>query len=517
MNKYVGQQARSRLNATNRSLKWLWQITFLFVVFTPMTYTYAGEYTGSIGGIVLPSTPTQNTSYTTLFSEQFSGSQLNLSNWTVTTDYNTTGNEYSLQNGKLRVSLAGGTDGYMGKSMVLSFYPKYNLQSNDVSIRTTMTEISRNKVDGYKDNSAGNLCLNRDDSFLCIGIHGNYSGYHPDPTSGIGYNIYVGHRIATYVVGGGRVTYYKEVQLNLSTLYSYDFKIYNNNGIWATAYKDVNSSNWNTFNMSAFAPSSIVGYKPYLQTHTGDGGDTRKTGSIVMDFSNFAIEGSTPNVALTVNQPSNGEVTATGIVCGNDCTESYPKNTPITLTAKSAQGFIVDNWTGCVASADKQTCQVVMDAAKTVGVTFKSTVVSPPTTLPAFSPQCVAYQAEYSLKTKTLTLPIVTLSSTTSLMNVPTGKTELLKVVMPLAYKSETQFRVGSFEVVTGTIQLKPECPVPTYVATEERAYVPAIAIPITVTLGGKTIETGKAFYQATLKWLSTTGLFEIETVKPLQ
>ncbi len=205
-----------------------------------------------------------------------------------------------MQNSKLRVSLAGGTDGYMGKAMGLSFYPKYDLQSNDVSVRTTMTEISRNKVGGYKDNSGAHLCLKRDVSFLCIGIFGNYSGYNPDPAypGWAYYNTYVGHRIAMYVVGGGNVTYYKEVKLDLNTLYSYDVKIYNNNGTWAVAYKDVSSSNWNSFNMSVFAPSSIVGYKPYIQTVTGDGGDTRQTGSIAMDFSNFAIENSLPNVTL---------------------------------------------------------------------------------------------------------------------------------------------------------------------------------------------------------------------------
>lgn len=522
MNKYIGQPVQSCPNILERLIKRVWFILYILSILIPTAQ--AGEVSGVIGtggglvGVVVAA-PTQNTTLSTSFSEQFSGSQLDLSKWTVSKDYNTSGNEYSLQNNKLRVSFPGGTNGFMGQPMVLSFYPKYEFTSENISVRTTMTEIARSKVDGQKDNSGGSLCLKRDDSALCIGVHGNYSGYHPDPNfpGWNYYNTYVGHRIAIYVTGGGNVTYYKEIQLDLNTLYSFDFKIFNNSGVWSVAYKDVNSSNWIPFSIPAFAPKSIIGYKSYIQTHTGDGGYTYKTGSITMDFSNFAIGTPVSNVSLTVNTPIHGEVTATGITCGTDCTENYPINTPVTLAAKPASNFAVDSWIGCNASADKQTCQVTMDAAKSVNVTFKQITVTPPALLSPLAPQCVEYQANYSLKTKTLVLPVVTLSSTTSLMKVSTGKTELLKVTMPLAPKSETQFRVSAFEVVTSTVQLKSECPVSTYVAAEERAYIPAIGIPITVTLGGKTIETGKAFYQATLKWLSTTGLFEIETVKPLQ
>lgn len=275
----------------------------------------------------------------TLFSDQFSGSQLDSSKWNVVALEGTTGNEYSIQDSKLRVSLPGGTDGYMGQGMVLQFFPRHTLQSNDVSIRVSLAEISRNRIDGNKDNSGGGLCLRKDSSnYLCITILGNYSGYHPDPAypGWTYYNTYTGHRIAIDSSQDG-IRNHQEVQLDLNRLYSHDLKIYNNSGVWAISYKDSTSSNWNSINISTFTPASIANYSPYFYTWTGDGGYTRKTGSITMDFSNFVIEDSTASstcdTTTSYNQGYSAGQTAAQAAC-----RTNPASCGITTTGTGTSG-----------------------------------------------------------------------------------------------------------------------------------------------------------------------------------
>ena len=75
-------------------------------------------------------------------------------------------------------------------------------------------------------------------------------------------------------------------------------------------------------------------------------------------------------VTLTVTTSQGGTVTATGINCGNDCTESYPANTVVTLTATPASNKAFTGWGG--ACTGTSTCMVTMDAAKTVSATFET-------------------------------------------------------------------------------------------------------------------------------------------------
>ncbi|MFL6291875.1 MAG: InlB B-repeat-containing protein, partial [Thermoanaerobaculia bacterium] len=58
----------------------------------------------------------------------------------------------------------------------------------------------------------------------------------------------------------------------------------------------------------------------------------------------------------------------TGIDCGSDCSESYPYNTVVTLTATPAVGSVFDGWSGdCTGTG---TCNVTMDQARSVTATF---------------------------------------------------------------------------------------------------------------------------------------------------
>ena len=82
---------------------------------------------------------------------------------------------------------------------------------------------------------------------------------------------------------------------------------------------------------------------------------------------------------LTVTAPSNGKVMSNtgGIDCGTSCTASYDSGTKVTLTAAPTSGYQLDSWGGACSGATTTTCEVTMDSAKTVSVTFK--VVQTPT------------------------------------------------------------------------------------------------------------------------------------------
>ena len=72
---------------------------------------------------------------------------------------------------------------------------------------------------------------------------------------------------------------------------------------------------------------------------------------------------------LTVTAPTNGTITATGINCGNDCTESYTSGTSVTLTATPASGYSFSSWGGA-CSGQGNPCSLKMDANKTVSASF---------------------------------------------------------------------------------------------------------------------------------------------------
>ena len=57
------------------------------------------------------------------------------------------------------------------------------------------------------------------------------------------------------------------------------------------------------------------------------------------------------------------------IVCGADCSETYPEGTTVTLTAQPGKGSTFTSWSGA-CSGTATTCQVTMDAARAVTATF---------------------------------------------------------------------------------------------------------------------------------------------------
>jgi subtilisin family serine protease len=79
---------------------------------------------------------------------------------------------------------------------------------------------------------------------------------------------------------------------------------------------------------------------------------------------------------LTVVRDGDGAGTVTsspaGIACGSACWAEFPAGATVTLVAEPVDGSVFTGWTGACAGATA-TCTVTMDAARTVGATFRRT------------------------------------------------------------------------------------------------------------------------------------------------
>ena len=95
-------------------------------------------------------------------------------------------------------------------------------------------------------------------------------------------------------------------------------------------------------------------------------GVTRPQGP-ACDSGAFELEYRTLTVALAGT--GTGSVTGTGIACPGDCTESYPDDTMVTLTATQGANSTFAGWSGggCTGTGS---CTVTMSAAQTVTATF---------------------------------------------------------------------------------------------------------------------------------------------------
>jgi hypothetical protein len=89
---------------------------------------------------------------------------------------------------------------------------------------------------------------------------------------------------------------------------------------------------------------------------------------------NFVAKPKHPlNVMVIQSSQGNGTVTASGINCGNDCSETYEEGTSVTLTAKPSPGSIFAGWDGaCSAHDTNPSCNLTMNATQTVKATFEN-------------------------------------------------------------------------------------------------------------------------------------------------
>lgn len=84
---------------------------------------------------------------------------------------------------------------------------------------------------------------------------------------------------------------------------------------------------------------------------------------------------------LTINKVGNGVVTSgespAKIECGATCTANYPSGSAVTLTATPADGYVFSGWSNGGCTGSSATCNLTVDAAKTVTATFAA--IPPPT------------------------------------------------------------------------------------------------------------------------------------------
>ncbi|MCS6798720.1 MAG: hypothetical protein NZ898_09335 [Myxococcota bacterium] len=111
-------------------------------------------------------------------------------------------------------------------------------------------------------------------------------------------------------------------------------------------------------------------------TFGGWGGDCSGTGTCSVSMTSARSVTATfvmGSHILTVEKdpPEGGTVSSdpAGISCGSTCAASYAAGTMVTLTATPASGFTFGSWTGC-ASTSGTSCQLTMDASKSVRATF---------------------------------------------------------------------------------------------------------------------------------------------------
>jgi len=80
-----------------------------------------------------------------------------------------------------------------------------------------------------------------------------------------------------------------------------------------------------------------------------------------------------PVLTVTSSGAGSGQVTSLpdGITCGNDCTEAFPSNTVVTLTAAATAGSVFDGWSGACAG-QSVTCTVTLAASQTATATFRT-------------------------------------------------------------------------------------------------------------------------------------------------
>ncbi len=79
--------------------------------------------------------------------------------------------------------------------------------------------------------------------------------------------------------------------------------------------------------------------------------------------------------ALNISKTGNGTISANGINCGTDCSETYNANTQVTLTATPTNGFKFVNWSGdCSGTTSPLT--IAMDKAKNCSANF--TIIGTP-------------------------------------------------------------------------------------------------------------------------------------------
>lgn len=76
------------------------------------------------------------------------------------------------------------------------------------------------------------------------------------------------------------------------------------------------------------------------------------------------------DLTVSLGGDGTGSITATGINCGTDCSETYDYGTMVMLTATASGASSFGGWSGDGCSGTTPTCTVTMDQARNIGAAF---------------------------------------------------------------------------------------------------------------------------------------------------
>jgi len=211
-----------------------------------------------------------------IFNEDFDGPVLAPAKWTETKfDSRANAGTLSFDTGRMLVAVPGGSLGSGGVSDGSDYTPNVPALTGDYDIVISGTEILRQQIGGYKDNSGLQLLVGN----KTVVIAGNYSGYW----FGVGYNEYNKHRIHAGAADGTSACLIDE-SLSLATMYQFDLSISRTGTAVQIGYR-LNGGAW-TYVPCGTQTGSV---SPKIRVYSGDGGGTVQNGRFTVAVDSFIV------------------------------------------------------------------------------------------------------------------------------------------------------------------------------------------------------------------------------------
>lgn len=211
-----------------------------------------------------------------IFNEDFDGPVLAPAKWTETKfDSRANAGTLSFDTGRMLVAVPGGSLGSGGVSDGSDYTPNVPALTGDYDIVISGTEILRQQIGGYKDNSGLQLLVGN----KTVVIAGNYSGYW----FGVGYNEYNKHRIHAGAADGTSACVIDE-SLSLATMYQFDLSISRTGTAVQIGYR-LNGGAW-TYVPCGTQTGTV---SPKIRVYSGDGGGTVQNGRFTVAVDSFIV------------------------------------------------------------------------------------------------------------------------------------------------------------------------------------------------------------------------------------
>jgi len=211
-----------------------------------------------------------------IFNEDFDGPVLAPAKWTETKfDSRANAGTLSFDTGRMLVAVPGGSLGSGGVSDGSDYTPNVPALTGDYDIVISGTEILRQQIGGYKDNSGLQLLVGN----KTVVIAGNYSGYW----FGVGYNEYNKHRIHAGAADGTSACLIDE-SLSLATMYQFDLSISRTGTAVQIGYR-LNGGAW-TYVPCGTQTGTV---SPKIRVYSGDGGGTVQNGRFTVAVDSFIV------------------------------------------------------------------------------------------------------------------------------------------------------------------------------------------------------------------------------------